>query len=200
MARAKEGAGANETKASDTEKKSRKNPKKDPRIQAAIDKRREMVASLMARGMRQIEIVNQLGVPTIVRNGTEIPNPSYLVNPESGLPFDKSQINRDVQFLRKKWRENAEEKTEELLSQQLAELREARRVSWARGDMDEVRLNMLAEIKLTGSARPEKKEIKLDDKQFEAMQSAKERVRGKIAQMMGNAVASEASDASDSED
>jgi hypothetical protein len=199
MARTKKGAEADETKAPDAEKNKRKNPKKDPRIQAAIDKRRDMVASLMARGMRQIEIVNQLGLPTIVRNGTEIPNPSYLVNPESGLPFDKSQINRDVQFLRKKWRENAEEETEELLSQQLAELREARRVAWARGEMDEVRLNMVAEIKLTGTAKPEKKEVKLDDTQFKAIQSAEERVREKLARMAGQALTESIEDAPDTD-
>jgi hypothetical protein len=199
MARTKKGAEADETKAPDAEKNKRKNPKKDPRIQAAIDKRRDMVASLMTRGMRQIEIVNQLGLPTIVRNGTEIPNPSYLVNPESGLPFDKSQINRDVQFLRKKWRENAEEETEELLSQQLAELREARRVAWARGEMDEVRLNMVAEIKLTGTAKPEKKEVKLDDTQFKAIQSAEERVREKLARMAGQALTESIEDAPDTD-
>jgi hypothetical protein len=166
-----------------------------------IDKRRDMVSSLLSRGMRQIEIVNQLGTPTIIRNGDIVPNPSYLVNPITQAPFDKATINRDIQFLRKQWRENAEEEIEELLSHQLSELREARRVAWARGDIEEVRHNILAEMKLTGTARPEKKEIKLDDEQFKAMQSAKERVRSKLEQMVSQAIsASEEDNAGDSED
>ena len=173
-------------------------PKAPP--QEVIDKRREMVASLLARGMRQIEIVNQLGVEYLMRNGERVKNPSHLINPVTQEPFDKATINRDVQFLRKQWRESAAEDAEEMLSRQLAELREARRVAWGRGDMDEVRLNMLAEIKLTGTARPEKKEIKLNDEQFKAIQSAKDRVRDKLAQMMGQVAGQEVVDVGDSED
>ena len=169
-----------------------------------IDKRREIIASLLSRGMRQVEIVNQLGSPTVTRlvDGEQktFVNTSYLINPITNKPFDKSQINRDVQFLRKQWRDKANAEMDELLTEQFMELREARRVAWTRGDMAEVRLNMLAEIKLLGTARPEKKEIKLDDKQFEAMQSAEERVKNKIAQMMSQAIASEVDDASDSSD
>ena len=156
-------------------------PKAPP--QEVIDKRRNMVASLLARGMTQIEITNQLGAQYIIRDGQERPNPSYLINPITSEPFDKATINRDVQYLRKQWRENAEEVIEELLSKQLAEIREARRVAWARGDIEEVRLSIALEMKLTGTAKPERKEIKLDDNQFAAMQSAEERVREKISRI-----------------
>jgi hypothetical protein len=146
----------------DKPKKARgkKLPPKAPPPDVA-EKRREMVASLLARGMRQIEIVNQLGAEYIIRNGTQVQNPSYLVNPITNQPFDRGTINRDVQFLRKQWRESAAEDMEDLLSRQLAEFREARRVAWARGDIEEVRLNLVAEMKLTGTARPEKKEVEL---------------------------------------
>jgi hypothetical protein len=168
--------------------KKKKNPQKEPHIQAAIDKRREIVASLAARGMRQVEIVNQLGSPTIKRreNGQmkEYDNPSYMVNPETQEAWDKSTINRDIAALRTQWRKSAAVDTDEYFGNQLAELQEARRVMWAKGDVWGVTRSLELEIKLTGSARPERKEIKLDDKQFEAMQKAEDRVRQKITQMM----------------
>jgi hypothetical protein len=149
------------------EKKQRKNPQLDPRIQAVIDLRRDMVASLTARGMKQSEITKQLGSPTIARkeNGEMVnyPNPSYLINPETGLPFDKATINRDVKALRAEWRKSAKLKGEEFFGEQLAAIREVRRKMWAKENEEGVLRSLALEIKLTGSAKPEKKEIEFGE-------------------------------------
>jgi hypothetical protein len=136
-----------------------------PHIQAAIDKRRDIVASLVARGMRQTEITAQLAAQYIKKRVdgrmVEFENPSYMVNPETNQPYDKSQINRDVAWLKAEWRKAAKVASEEFFAAQLAELQEARRVMWAKGDMHGVTNNLALEIKLTGTALPEKKEVEL---------------------------------------
>lgn len=169
-----------------------------------IEKRREIIASLLSRGMRQYEIVNQLSMPTIRRlvdgEYKDMPNPTYMLNPLTNEPFDKATISRDVKKLLDEWREEAKADIEDFASKQLFELREARRKAWTNGDMAEVRLNMALEMKLLGTARPERKEIKLDDKQFEQMQSAKDRVREKVAMMMAGFAAGDDNDGDDSSD
>ena len=141
----------------ETEKK--KKGKVPPHVQAVIDVRRDIVASLAARGMRQTEITKQLGSPTINRNGEDYKNPSFLINPETGEPFDKATINRDIKALREQWRKSASVNSDEYFGEQLAELREARRRMWAKGNEEGVTRNLGLEIKLTGTAKPEKKEI-----------------------------------------
>jgi hypothetical protein len=130
------------------------------------EKRREIVATLMARGMRQAEVVIQLGTKEILRGGEFVNNSSYIVNPNTLQPFDKATINRDFKYLLKGWRENAALEAEEHFSRQLAELTELRRAAWARRDLGEVRQCLALEIKLLGTARPEKLEHSVNPEQF----------------------------------
>lgn len=146
--------------------KRKKNPKEDPRIQAVIDMRRDMVASLVARGMRQTEITKQLATPTIIRNGKEQPNPSYLINPETGEPFDKATINRDVMALKAQWRKSADFNADGAFGRQLAEIEEVKRRMWAKDDIWGVARAVELEIKLMGTAKPQKLEHRWDDKQL----------------------------------
>ncbi|MEO1289640.1 MAG: hypothetical protein AAFV93_17900 [Chloroflexota bacterium] len=152
-----------------------------------VDKRRDIVASLLARGMRQSEIVSQLSVPSITRivdgEAVTYPNPSYLVNPKTDKPFDKATISRDFKSLREQWQGDAKVNADEHFSRQFAEIQEAKRVAWAQKNMTEVRQLIALEMKLLGTSQPEKKEIRWDDKQLEQMQTAKERVREKLEMM-----------------
>ena len=147
-------------------KKGRQGKKKKetaPEVQAVIEMRRDIVASLAARGMRQTEITKQLSMPTIRRGNEELPNPSYLINPETGQPFDKATINRDIKALRAEWQKSAKVSADEYFGEQLAEIREVRRRMWAKNNEEGVLRSIALEIKLTGSARPEKKEIELGE-------------------------------------
>lgn len=141
-----------------------------PHVQAAIDKRREIVASLAARGMRQIEITNQLSSPIIKRreNGQmkEYDNPSYMINPESGEPWDKSTINRDIAALRAQWRKAALVDSDDYFGAQMAELEEVKRRMWAKDDMWGVARAIELEVKLTGTAKPQKLEHSWNDAQL----------------------------------
>lgn len=121
-----------------------------------VAKRRDIVASLLARGMRQTEIVSQLGTQYIVRNGTQILNPSYMVNPKTDQPFDKATISRDTKVLREQWQTDAHIHAEEHFSRQFAELQELKRVAWAAKNVGEIRQCIALEIKLLGTAKPEK--------------------------------------------
>jgi hypothetical protein len=156
----------------DSKKTSKPKKKKEtpPHIQAAIDLRRDMVASLVARGMRQTEITKQLATKTIMRREKdglkEYPNPSYMENPETGLPYDKSQINRDVAELRKQWRKSAEVDSTEWFARQLAEIDEIKRKFWAKEDVWGVARAVELEIKLTGTAKPQKLQHSWDDAQL----------------------------------
>lgn len=151
---------------------------------ALIDKRREIIASLLVRGMSQIEIRALMAHPTIEVQGKQVTNPAYLINPNTNEPFDTSQICRDVAAIRTQWRKQSLEHVDEFFAEQLANLRELRRINWERGDYVEVRQAIALEIKLTGTAKPERVEHRMDDNQFEAMQTAKDRIREKLSMMM----------------
>lgn len=153
---------------SEQEEKKPKKKKNEvlPHIQAVIDMRRDIVASLVARGMRQTEITKQLGTEIIIRNGKGQPNPSYLVNPETNLPFDKATINRDVMALKAQWRKSAGFNADGAFGRQLAEIDEIKRRMWAKDDVWGVARAVELEIKLMGTAKPQKLEHRWDDKQI----------------------------------
>lgn len=152
-----------------------------------VDKRRDIVASLLARGMRQSEIVKQLSIPYITRKVDgqiqEYPNPSYMLNPKTGEPFDKATISRDFKYLKEQWQAEAQVNADEHFTRQFMELQELKRVAWAAKNITEIRQCIALEIKLLGTARPEKKEHRWDDEQLEQMNDATSRVRGKLAQI-----------------
>lgn len=139
-----------------------------------IDRRRSIIASLLARGLTQAEIMLTLNRPKytnefVTVGGELVPNPHYLINPNTGEPFDKSTISRDVKALREQWQDEALGDVDAIYSEQLFKIREAFRVAWSQNDIGEVRQLLALEIKLTGTARPDRKELRWDDNQFERL-------------------------------
>lgn len=117
--------------------------KRDAQIMVA---RREKVAQLRVKGLTQREITNAL---------TE----KGIVNPRTGEPYTIMCINRDCAALDAEWRERAAADTDTLRGAQLAEIRQARRSAWAGNDLNAVYRGMELEIKLLGTAAPERSEI-----------------------------------------
>jgi hypothetical protein len=183
---------------------------------ARKEHRQSIVRSLMARGLEQHEIHTTLSQPKyadreILHNGVLVPNPNFVGNVETGEPVDRATINRDWKDIREQWRSTSLGDIDEHFGRQLAEIQEKKREAQAlmsRVLDNKEKISLIGEwrglqqleVKLLGTARPERKEIKLDDNQFEQMQSAEERVRGKIAQMMSQLMTNQADDDSDSED
>jgi hypothetical protein len=91
--------------------------------------RREKVAKLRLRGLSQAAIADALNVSV----GT---------------------INRDLKILLAQWREAAQVSIADHLAQQVAELREVRRVAWAEKDLRTVLRAVETEAKLVGTMRP----------------------------------------------
>ena len=91
--------------------------------QAQLDKRREMVAALVLRGLTLREIVEALAKKA-------------MVNPDTGVPYKLAAVHCDVVALRKQWKEAAVKDTEEYVARTLAELGEVKKSAWAKGRLD----------------------------------------------------------------
>lgn len=183
---------------------------------ARKEHRQSIIRSLMARGLEQHEIHTTLSQAKyadkeILKDGFLAPNPNFVGNVETGEAVDRATINRDWKEIREQWRNIALDEIDEHFGRQFAEIQEKKRetqalMSKAADNKEKIALIgewrglQQLEVKLLGTAKPERKEIKLDDKQFKEMQSAKERVQSKLAQMMGQAMSSEVDDAGDTED
>lgn len=116
------------------------------RRQGAIDRRRLEVARLLLKGFSQREITAELEA-------------MGCVNPDSQKPYSLMAINVDCKRLTQEWRERAAADVDDILGQQLAEIREARRAAWKDGDLNAVYRGMELEIKLLGTSAPEKREV-----------------------------------------
>lgn len=138
--------------------------------------RQEYVSSLLLRGMSQRKITEVLATPTITVSGKEKPNPFYCVNPATGMPFNLSQINRDIKELEQRWRERSAAHVDEHRARQLAELEEVKHRAWEYGDLESVIRALTLEMKLMGTAKPEKQEHRWDDEQLEKAAGAKDKL------------------------
>jgi len=105
-------------------------------------KRRDVVTSLWARGLSQREIQASMANPS---------NPSFMVNPETGAPYDLATINRDIRFVRARHEQHIQDSLEEHRAQQLIEIKELRRAAWAKKDLKAVAQAIDLEMKLTGT-------------------------------------------------
>lgn len=149
-----------------------------------IEKRREIIATLLARGMTQAEILRQMSNQyKRLPDGSLKQNATYLVNPATGEPYDKSTICRDVKAVRREWKQVRERSVEEWLDQEAAVLLEARRLAWANKDYVEIRQNVMAMAKLLGLNQPERFEHRFDDDQLEQVQSYRLDLLNEIEQM-----------------
>lgn len=84
--------------------------------QALIDKRRELVARLVVRGLSRRDITDALG--------------RQLVNPDTGGPFSLGTIHNDIKALEAEWQAEAQRDIQEHKARLLAELREVARQGW----------------------------------------------------------------------
>jgi hypothetical protein len=182
---------------------------------ARKEHRQSIVRSLMARGLEQHEIHTTLSQSKyadreILHNGVPVPNPSFVGNVETGETVDRATINRDWKEIRQEWRNASLGEIDEHLGRQFAEIQEKKRETQALMSKTSDNKEKIAligewrglqqlEVKLLGTARPEKKEVKLDDTQFKAIQSAEERVREKLARMAGQALTESIEDAPDTD-
>lgn len=107
--------------------------------------RRERVAALLARGLTQREI--QQALADVSKPG------QYLINPDTGNPFDIAQINRDIQVLRQQARNAASKSVDEHRARQFAELQEVKRAAWAARDPKAALQAIGLEMKLLGTTQ-----------------------------------------------
>lgn len=96
--------------------------------------RRQRVASLLLRGLSAEEIAFQL-------------QRQKLRDPDTGQPYTLAIVQADVVALETEWNAAA---TCDARGRVLAELREARRLAWAKGDYNAVYRGLQQEAQLSG--------------------------------------------------
>lgn len=115
--------------------------------------RRRRVAALRLRGMTEREIHHALA-----EGGAPDEDDEPILNPETGRPYSATTVHNDLVAVREAWRRGAADDIAVLKGRELAELRRARVRAWEADDMGEVRRNIETEMKLLGTAAPEKSE------------------------------------------
>lgn len=124
-------------------------------LSADEDRREERlrhVAALRLRGLGYREIAKQLA---------RLDPP--IVNHETGRPLSHEMIRKDLNELRERWRAAAAEDIASHQADMLAEVREARRSAWQRGDLRNVYRGMEIEASLLGLNKPIKISAALTD-------------------------------------
>jgi DNA-binding transcriptional MerR regulator len=109
-----------------------------------IQRRRESVGQLRAKGMTIREIAAQLPLlkkPIINRDGT---------------PFTHVTVALDLKAIKKIWQANAQIAISEHIERQLAELQEAKREARQQGNIDTWARLFALEMKLLGTDAPQK--------------------------------------------
>jgi hypothetical protein len=109
-----------------------------------IEKRRRMVASLLARQPRisRRELQEQVG--------------KKLVNPDTGNPFALGTIQNDIDALKTQNRERAGQQFSVWIGEQLLGLEELMTEAWHRGDLTIVLRCMQERAKLLGLNEPDR--------------------------------------------
>jgi hypothetical protein len=114
-----------------------------PQQKLLLLKRRDIVTSLLGRGMTQREIQAAMANPN---------NPaSFMVNPETGNPYDLMTINRDIHFVLAKHERNIEQSIETHKAQQEVMILEMYRAAWAKKDLKSVATAIELLMKLKGT-------------------------------------------------
>ena len=111
--------------------------------EAAIDSRRRLVAGMRLRHLTYREIVAKL-------------DELGIRNPDTGEPYCLRTINCDVNALRKQWKEESLQDTNELVADNRAELVEVRRRAWTEGELAIVLRSLKQECDLLGLDAPTK--------------------------------------------
>ena len=114
-----------------------------------VRRRREAVGRLRVYGMTEREIA--IALP---KQG--------IVNPQTGEPFSHQTVHLDCEALRQEWRENAAVSTAEHQARELAEVQEIKRQAFLDRDGMLALRAIEKEMKILGTAAPEKVEIKVN--------------------------------------
>jgi hypothetical protein len=117
-----------------------------------IKRRREVVARLRIMGMTSREIADALAKP----------GPNQVLNPLTNEPFSHVTIHNDIVALTDEWRENAALSTQTHVARQLAEIQEIKRQAFLNRDGLLALRAIDREIKILGTAAPDKVEIKVN--------------------------------------
>lgn len=115
---------------------------------AIMEARRRRVAALKLRGLTVREIQAELADPA-----------KGMVNPKTGKAYSLSTIGADLVILQKRWREASAKDIAKHKARELAELGEHRKSAWAQRELGEIRLGIALEMKLLGTAEPERREF-----------------------------------------
>ena len=129
--------------------------------------RREKVAALRARGKTQRQIRDELAKM----------NPPIKV----GL----GTVNRDLQFIRDKWKNAAAESIEEWVARELADLDELEKQAWAEKRYDLVLKIKDRRAKLLGLDKPMRTELAGADGKAIEVSIAREAIQRKLARIAG---------------
>lgn len=89
----------------------------------------------------------------------ELMSEAGIINELTGKPWSIGTISGDVNALRDEWRISAASDMRQVFTEQLTENRLARQEAWSRGELDLVLRFLEQEIKLTGTAAPDKVEV-----------------------------------------
>ncbi len=109
--------------------------------------RREYVARFRIAGMTYREIAVELSKLT-----------PPILNDETGKPYHYSQIKRDMDVITKEWKSNAQESVSIHIAQQLADIREGKRLALSKFDLPSFARFIGLEMQLLGTDAPQKHE------------------------------------------
>lgn len=108
---------------------------------AIVAARRQKVAHLLLRGLKQREIERALATQKIY-------------NPQTRKPWSLGTINADIQLMEEEWRQQAVQDLADRKSRVAAELEYLRRSAWADGDLELVRKLLKDERDMFGLDEP----------------------------------------------
>ena len=122
----------------------------------AADRRRQLVASLLARNPR----VTRRQIQAMLAGPEE---KGGIRNPCTGKPYSLGFIQKDVDDARAEWQRLCLKSTEEWISRTLATYEELEAQAWRDGNLAEVRRVLGERRKLLGIDEPEKHDIRTDN-------------------------------------
>lgn len=119
--------------------------KKAPNITGRVqrDHRRQIVASLAARGMSERQIHAAL-------------QKEGVINHKRNKPYSLGIIASDMIAIREEWRERAQQSMDQHIQRDLADLEELQRAAYAKGNLAIVARAIELRMKLLGSPAPER--------------------------------------------
>jgi len=142
----------------------------------ALELRRSMVADLASRGLTLRQIVEAL-----TQRG--------VINPNTNEAWTPATVSNDLKALRKEWRDEALADIGEHMGRQYQELQTTKRAAWAKGDLKSVLRAVELEMRLLGTAQPDKLVVShlSEDKAFAQMNTLLDKLESEVVEIDGTA-------------